>query len=56
MDDIKSRFGELRDELNSFVEMEQRKYPLTDREKIFVSILDRALEALDYQALTGILR
>ena len=55
MDDVKSRYGHLRDELTSFVEVEQRKYPLTDREKMLVSILDRTLEALDYQALTGVL-
>ncbi len=55
-DEVVSTYGELKKELQSFVEMEKHKYPLTDREEAFVSILSRLLDSLDYQVLTGVLR
>ena len=40
-------YADVLDELNTAIAIETRKYPLTDREKLFADILKRTLVILD---------
>ena len=44
---IISKFGAIREELKQKVELEKRKYPISEREQMLIDTLDALLEVLD---------
>lgn len=48
MIDTKKAFDEIRENLENSLEIEEKKYPLTDREKIIIKAIRDILDTLRY--------
>ena len=44
---IVSKFHNIKEQFNKSLELEKKKYPLSDREKIFVNTINELLDVLD---------
>lgn len=45
--EIKSVYGDLKDKFEESIELEKRKYPLSEREQLFTDIIIELLSILD---------
>jgi hypothetical protein len=44
---VVSKFQVIKEQFNKSLELEKKKYPLSDREKIFVNTINELLDVLD---------
>jgi hypothetical protein len=47
---VTTRYESILDDFNEKIELEEKKYPLTDREQIFVETIKELLQTLDTSA------